>query len=374
MVKQPSDLRSTPLLGLHIALDARLVPFAGFTMPVQYPTGTIAEHGHTRSAAGLFDVSHMGQVFLSAPGDPGAVLERLVPGDVKGLEAGQMRYTLLLNDKGGIVDDLLVGRLPQGDDRYFAVLNAARREADIAHIRARTGEALTVEPADDRALLALQGPLAAAVLGRFIPGLDALTFMRITWAEVLGARCLVSRTGYTGEDGFEISVPAGHADRLARALLDQAEVQAVGLAARDTLRLEAGLCLHGQDIDEETTPIEAGLAWTIPRWRRQEGGFVGFATVENQLRDGVDRHRVGLRLEGRQPVRQGADITDLDGRIVGHVTSGGFGPTVGVPIAMGYVATEARAENTPLLIRVRGRSLMARVVKMPFIETHYYRG
>ncbi len=363
-------LRHTPLYDLHRALGARMVAFAGYEMPVQYPTGIIAEHLHTRARAGLFDVSHMGQIRLYGAAAARA-LEALVPGDIQGLAPGQMRYTLLLNDAGGILDDLIVTRT---DDGLALVVNAARKEADLEHLRAHLGPQIAIEPRFERALLALQGPAAAAVLARFAGGIERLPFMSTTDASVAGAPSIATRSGYTGEDGFELSVAAEHAIRVAETLLQQPEVAPVGLGARDTLRLEAGLCLYGHDIDEATTPVEAGLAWTIARRRRAEGGFPGAATILRQLADGPSRRRVGIRPDGRAPAREGAAILDAARQPVGRVTSGGFGPSVGAPIAMGYVASADAAPDTALALVVRDVPRPARVVPLPFVPTRYYRG
>jgi aminomethyltransferase len=347
-----------------------MVPFAGYEMPVQYPLGILQEHLHTRSQAGLFDVSHMGQLRVVGAGSVNA-LERLVPGDLMALAPLRMRYTLLLNDSGGILDDLMATRL---DDGFFMVVNAACKEADLAHLRDRLGSAVTVEPFGDRALLALQGPAAAAVLSRFIEGVGRLGFMTATEARLDSRNCLVTRSGYTGEDGFEISLPAKDALSVAEMLLAEPEVWPIGLGARDSLRLEAGLCLYGHDIDETTTPVEAGLAWTIGKRRRAEGGFPGAAVVLRQLAEGAPRRRVGIRPDGRAPAREDAPIVDGAGARIGRVTSGGFGPSVGGPIAMGHVDRGHAAEGTALAVLVRDIARPATVVSLPFVPTRYYRG
>jgi aminomethyltransferase len=347
-----------------------MVAFAGYEMPVQYPSGILSEHLHTRSQAGLFDVSHMGQLRLSG-GDPVKALEALVPGDLLALASQHARYTLLLNDEGGIHDDLMVTRL---EDGLFLVDNAARKEADLAHLRARLGRPTTVELLEDRALLALQGPAAATVLSRFCEGIERLGFMTAIEATLGGCHCLVTRSGYTGEDGFEISLPAAGAAAVAEMLLARPEVRPIGLGARDSLRLEAGLCLYGHDIDETTTPIEAALAWTIGKRRRAEGGFPGAALVLRQLGEGAARTRVGIRPEGRAPAREDTPIVDVAGARIGLVTSGGFGPSVGGPIAMGYVDRRHAAEGTPLALLVRGTPRPAKVVRLPFVPHRYYRG
>jgi aminomethyltransferase len=347
-----------------------MVPFAGYEMPVQYSSGILNEHLQTRSQAGLFDVSHMGQLRI-AGGDPVRALEALVPGDLLALAPLRMRYTLLLNEEGGILDDLMATRI---EDGLFVVVNAARKEADLAHLRARLGSATTVELLEDRALLALQGPAAAAVLSRFDEGLARLGFMTAMETALASCKCLVTRSGYTGEDGFEISLPAAGATAVAEMLLAQPEVQPIGLGARDSLRLEAGLCLYGHDIDETTTPIEAALVWTIGKRRRADGGFPGSAAVLRQLAEGPARFRVGIRADGRAPAREDTPIVDTDGKSIGQVTSGGFGPSVGGPIAMGYVDRRHAVDDTPLALLVRGTARPARVVRLPFMPHRYYRG
>jgi len=362
-------LRQTPLHALHRSLGARIVPFAGYAMPLHYPTGILAEHRHTRAAAGLFDVSHMGQLRL-AGADPAAALEALVPGDITGLAPQRQRYTMLLDAQGGILDDLMVTRRADG---LHLVVNAARQDADLEDIGARLGPEAAVERLDDRALLALQGPDAAAVLSRLAPGLARLPFMAAAEATLAGASCLVTRSGYTGEDGFEISLPAAGAEALAETLLAAPEVKPIGLGARDSLRLEAGLCLWGHDIDATTTPIEAELGWTIGQRRRREGGFPGAAIILRQLAEGPARRRVGIRPDGPAPAREGAPIVDADGREIGRVTSGGFGPSIGAPIAMGYVETAHAGVGAPLALIVRGAPRAARVAALPFVPHRYFR-
>jgi len=369
----PADdepLRRTPLHALHLALGARMVPFAGYEMPVQYKSGIIAEHLHTRSQAGLFDVSHMGQIALRGAGAAEA-LETLVPGDIVALAAGRMRYTLLLNQAGGIIDDLMATRR---DDDLALVVNAARKEADLAHLRERIGSAVTIEPSFERALLALQGPLAATVLARFVPGIDRIPFMSAAESAIRGVLCGITRSGYTGEDGYEISLAPEHAVSVAETLLAEPEVAPIGLGARDTLRLEAGLCLYGHDIDETTTPIEAGLAWTIGKRRRAEAGFPGSDRILRELIDPPARRRVGIRPNDRAPAREGSAILDDANNPIGAVTSGGFGPSLNAPIAMGYVAREHAALGTPVSLVVRDVPRPALVSAMPFVQTHYYRG
>ena len=371
-VAAKETLARTPLYDLHVAHGARMVPFAGYAMPVQYKAGIIAEHLHTREKAGLFDVSHMGQAVLSGPGAARG-LETLVPADIVGLAEGRQRYTQLLDETGGILDDLMVTRLPGSEERLGLVINAANKEADFAHLRASL-PGLELEVLDDRALIALQGPKAAAVLSKLLPGVDAMAFM--SWRDVdwNGTPLFVSRSGYTGEDGFELSVPGAQAPAFAERLLANPDVMLIGLGARDSLRLEAGLCLHGHDIDASTTPIEAGLAWSIQKRRREEGGFPGAERIQRELADGPKRRRVGLELAGKAPAREGADITAPDGRKVGRVTSGGFAPSLGRPIAMGYVESAFAAPGTELSIVVRGTPLPARVVQMPFVPHRYFRG
>ncbi|HVH81404.1 MAG TPA: glycine cleavage system aminomethyltransferase GcvT [Stellaceae bacterium] len=327
---QQGPLRQTPLHALHLAHGAKMVPFAGYEMPVQYKAGIIAEHLHTRAQAGLFDVSHMGQAALH--GVTAAMLETLMPGDIAALPEDRMRYTLLLNDEGGIIDDLMVIRAGGG---LQLVVNAATKEGDVARLRGRLGSAAEVELRDDLALLALQGPQAAAVLARLVdPGVATMPFL--SCAQM--GEMFITRSGYTGEDGFEISLAADRAAELAERLLAEPEVLPIGLGARDTLRLEAGLCLYGHDIDETTTPVAAGLAWTIGKRRREGGGFPGAERILKELRDPPPRRRVGIRPDGRAPAREGSAIVDPQGNLIGEVTSGGFGPSLNAPIAMGYVA------------------------------------
>lgn len=367
-------LLSTPLNELHISLSAKMVPFAGYSMPVQYPLGVLKEHLHTRAAAGLFDVSHMGQADLV--GDNIAVaLEELVPGELQALKPGRIRYTQLLNAEGGIIDDLMAARPVDGDpNRLHLVVNAACKDKDYATIESGLAGRAKLERKADRALLALQGPLAADVLARFDPDCLTMPFMSLRPVTVNGADIVVSRCGYTGEDGFEISVPNTDAEALARALLNEPEVEPIGLGARDSLRLEAGLCLYGHDIDDTTSPIEADLAWSIGKRRKLEGGFPGDARILKELNEGPSRLRVGLKPLGRAPAREGTVIESTDGHAIGVVTSGGFGPTFEGPIAMGYVAAAHAKPGTRLHLIVRGKALDADVVAMPFVPQRYYRG
>ncbi|HJT07693.1 MAG TPA: glycine cleavage system aminomethyltransferase GcvT [Stellaceae bacterium] len=365
-----STLHRTPLHDLHTSLGAKMVPFAGYDMPVQYAAGIMAEHLHTRAKAGLFDVSHMGQMRLDGAGAAQA-LETLVPGDIAALAPGRMRYTLLTNDAAGILDDLMV---TNAGDHLLLVVNASRKRDDIAHLRRHLDRRAALSPLDDRALLALQGPAAAAVLDRLAPGAAGMAFMTGAAMTVDGLACFVTRSGYTGEDGFEISVPARSAERLARRLLAEPEVAPIGLGARDSLRLEAGLCLHGHDIDETTSVVEADLAWAVQKRRRAEGGFPGAAVIQRQLKDGAARKRVGIKPEGRAPAREGTQITDAAGSVIGRITSGGFGPSADGPIAMGYVATPQATLGTPLQLMVRGTPRPARIVPLPFVPHRYHRG
>jgi aminomethyltransferase len=367
-------LKRTPLYDLHVALGAKMVPFAGYAMPVQYPPGILKEHLHTRASAGLFDVSHMGQAFLIGPDHAAtaAALEALIPADVAGLGPGQQRYSQLLTDDGGIIDDLMVTRTDQ-DGRLYLVVNASRKEVDYAHISGRLPATVKLVPAPERALVALQGPRAAAVMAKLCEAAPRLGFMSAASARVGGFDCHVSRSGYTGEDGFEISVASDRATDLARLLLAQDGVQPIGLGARDSLRLEAGLCLYGHDIDETTSPVEAGLAWSIQKRRRSEGGFPGARRIQGELASGAGRYRVGIKPDGRAPAREGTEILAADGRRIGTVTSGGFGPSVNGPVAMGYVEAAYAKPGTAVGLTVRGKALAARVVALPFTPHRYAR-
>ncbi|MDA5193366.1 glycine cleavage system aminomethyltransferase GcvT [Govanella unica] len=371
------EIRKTPLYDLHVRLGARMVPFAGYAMPVQYPAGILKEHAATRTGAGLFDVSHMGQAFLDGLDgrDVAATLEEILPGDLRGLTPGRQKYSLLMNDAGGIEDDLMVTRVvPElGDNRLYLVVNAGCKETDFPRIAAALEGKARLTRLEDRALLALQGPEAAAVLDRFAPGVAALEFMEAGVFTILGQSCYVSRSGYTGEDGFEISIPNSGAVALAEALLGEPEVEPIGLGARDSLRLEAGLCLYGHDLDPATSPVEAGLMWAIPKRRREEANFPGAARVLSELASGPSRRRVGLKPEGRIPAREGAEIVDADGQVIGLVTSGGFGPSVNGPIAMGYVAPAHVAVGTRVGLLVRGKAIPAEVVALPFVAPRYVR-
>jgi aminomethyltransferase len=371
MVSSSPELRQTALHVLHLSLGARMVAFAGYEMPVQYPTGIIKEHLHTRAAAGLFDVSHMGQAMLEG-GDPAAALEKLTPADIAGLKPGQMRYALLSNDQGGIKDDFMAARLPC-EPALFLIVNAATKESDFAFIEERTRGLAHLAPQPPRALLALQGPRAEAVLARHAEGVVQLGFMKLGRFSVAGVPAIVSRSGYTGEDGFEISIDEDQAERVARALLAEPEVLPIGLGARDSLRLEAGLCLYGHDIDETTSPIAAGLAWSIGKRRKMARDFPAAERLMAELLEGTARKRVGLRLLDKTPAREGADIVEATGRCIGRVTSGSFGPSVGAPIAMGYVDAEFAADGTALVVMVRGVGRPAQVAPLPFVPHRYKR-
>ncbi|MDA0652707.1 glycine cleavage system aminomethyltransferase GcvT [Yoonia sp.] len=373
-----TDLLHLPLEALHVELGAKMVPFAGYSMPVQYGLGVIKEHLHTRAAAGLFDVSHMGQVILRGPEYQAvaAAIEALVPVDVAGLGLNRQRYGFFTNEAGGIEDDLM---LANRGDHLFVVINAACKDADIALMRAGLPDDVTLEVIEDRALLALQGPLAEDVLATLTPAARAMRFMDVADLELAGVTCWVSRSGYTGEDGYEISIPA-HADEyLARALLADPRVEPIGLGARDLLRLEAGLCLYGHDIDAQTSPIEAGLGWAIQKVRRpggaRAGGFPGAARILSELNTTAPRARVGLLPEGRAPMRGGVELftTAQGGTPIGKVTSGGFGPSVVAPVAMGLIARDHAAAGTPLYGEVRGKRLPVTVVTLPFTPANFKR-
>lgn len=370
-------LKTTPLHSRHVALGARMVPFAGYDMPVQYPKGIIAEHQHTRTAAGLFDVSHMGQAYLVGPdhATTARALETLVPADIVNLAPGKQRYTQLLNEQGGIRDDLMVARSvdPADDGKLMLVVNAACKDADYLHLDQNLPDGVRLVRLEDRGLLALQGPKAAEVLARHAPDVAGMGFMSVMATAVAGIAVQVSRSGYTGEDGYEISVAAADAGALWDLLMAEPEVDAIGLGARDSLRLEAGLCLYGHDINQETSPVEAGLTWSIQKRRREEGGFPGENRIRQELAEGPLRVRVGLLPEGRAPAREGTQITDAAGELVGEVTSGGFGPSLGGPLAMGYVVPEFAKPGTALNLVVRGKPVPAKVVPMPFVPHAYKR-
>lgn len=377
----PADasLKRTPLYDLHVAAGAKMVPFAGYEMPVQYPLGVLKEHLWTREKAGLFDVSHMGQAALIAEDGKfetvARFLETLIPADILGLQVGQQRYSQLLADDGGILDDLMVTRpkAPNSDGVVFLVVNAACKDADYAHIQKRLPNGVRLQVMEGRALIALQGPKAAELLARHAPKVPALAFMTGTSAELGGMDCHISRSGYTGEDGFEISLPPANAIAAWTLLTADPLIEPIGLGARDSLRLEAGLCLYGHDIDTTTSPIEAALTWSIQKRRREEGGFPGAARIQRELKDGPPRLRVGIRPEGRAPAREGTEILSASGEKIGVVTSGGFGPTVNGPVAMGYVARAHAAVGSKLQLVVRGKPLPAEVIKLPFAPHRYFR-
>jgi aminomethyltransferase len=375
-----SPLKMTPLHVLHASCGGKMVPFAGYDMPVQYATGVLREHLHTRTHAGLFDVSHMGQIALHPKSgkveDAALALERLVPQDILGVPAGRQRYAQFTNDGGGILDDLMVANF---GDYLFLVVNAACKAEDEAHLRSRLSDVCVIEPLSNRALIAQQGPKAETVLGALCPDAPAMRFMDAGPRRIDGIDCFVSRSGYTGEDGFEISVPSDQAEALAKALLANSEVLPIGLGARDSLRLEAGLCLYGHDIDTSTTPVEAALEWSIQKSRRQggarAGGFAGADKILDQLEKGAARRRVGLRPDGRAPVREGAPLfADASSREqIGAVTSGGFGPSLNAPIAMGYLPAQQAALGGTVFAELRGQRLPLRVAPMPFIANTYKR-
>ena len=377
---QSSQLKCTPLHALHLASGGKMVAFAGYDMPVQFSTGVLREHLHTRLSAGLFDVSHMGQIALRPKSgkveDAALALERLVPQDILSVAPGRQRYAQFTGGAGGILDDLMVANF---GDHLFLVVNAACKADDEAHLRARLSDACTIEPLPDRALIALQGPKAVTVLATLCADVTAMRFMDAGPRSVDGIDCFVSRSGYTGEDGFEISVPAERAEQLAKALLASPEVLPIGLGARDSLRLEAGLCLYGHDIDGTTTPVEAALEWSIQKSRRtggaRAGGFPGADLILSQLEAGAPRRRVGLRPEGRAPVREGAPLfaDAASSQPIGAVTSGGFGPSINAPIAMGYLPTALALANALVFAELRGQRLPLRVAAMPFVPNTYKR-
>src|SRR4051794_1237394 len=364
---EPEELQTTPLDLLHRSLGAKMVPFAGYAMPVQYGPGVMAEHLHCRAKAALFDVSHMGQLSLRGEG-AAAALETLVPGDFQALKPGRQRYTLLLNEAGGIIDDLMVANY---GDRLLIVANASRKALDAHHLAENLPSHIVLEQHPDRALVALQGPAAVEVMRPLCPAAAELPFMGVIEAGIRGIPAWISRSGYTGEDGFEISVAADQAEALAQTLLSQADVMPAGLGARDSLRLEAGLCLYGNDIDELTTPVEANLAWTIGKRRRAEGGFPGHAPIMDQLQLGPTRLRVGIRPEGRAPARAPTQVLASDGTAAGGITSGGYSPTLGAPIAMGYVRRDLAAAGTRLDLMIRNKPQPGAVAPLPFVPTRY---
>ncbi|MEI9931643.1 MAG: glycine cleavage system aminomethyltransferase GcvT [Rhizomicrobium sp.] len=368
MADTSDTLLKTPLHALHVELGAKMVPFAGYEMPVQYPAGVLKEHLHTREKAGLFDVSHMGQAFLSGA-DPAKALESLTPADVVGLKEGMQRYGLLLNDSGTIKDDFMFTKL-EGEADMYLVVNADTKDGDYAYIADRLKGAATVTTRFDRALLALQGPMAGAVLERLSPGIDKLTFMKVVRTDVAGCPAIVSRSGYTGEDGFEISIEGEDGQRVARALLAESEVLPIGLGARDSLRLEAGLCLYGHDIDETVNPAEANLMWSIQKRRRTDRDFPG---ADKILDSTPPKKRVGILPVGKAPAREHTPVADKTGRVIGEITSGGFGPSVNGPVAMGYIETAFATDGTEVDLIVRGKPMPARIAPMPFFPHRYRR-
>ncbi len=375
-VGDAAELLRTPLFDLHVELGAKMVPFAGYDMPVQFPLGVMKEHLWTRTKAGLFDVSHMGQCLLVGASGVAHEIERMVPADIAALKDGRMRYSQLLNDAGGIRDDLMISRIGEidGQEWYFLVVNGACKVADFAHIKQTIGPAFELQVLDDQALLALQGPAAVSVLQGLIPGARELAFMSIKLFETKDfGEIWVSRSGYTGEDGFELSVKADKAAALALALLAHDDVAMIGLGARDSLRLEAGLCLYGHDLDETTSPVEGNLVWSMQKRRREEGGFPGAARIQKELRDGPARRLIGIQPQGRAPAREGAVILNETGDEIGVVTSGGFGPSVRAPVAMGYVTLAHAQAGTALQLVVRSKPMPAKVIKLPFVPHNYYR-
>jgi aminomethyltransferase len=374
-----ADLKTTPLNALHISLGGKMVPFAGYAMPVQYPLGVLKEHLHTRAQAGLFDVSHMGQAELVGEDVTGA-LESLIPGDLKGLALGRIRYSTLLTEAGGIIDDLMITKPaePGFEKKLFLIVNAACKDSDFDHIVRRLGGQGKLERFEDRALLALQGPAAGAVLTRFVAAAADMPFMSSRVAKFAlpsghDVTVRLFRSGYTGEDGFEISIPGDKAEAVAKALLSQAEVQPIGLGARDSLRLEAGLCLYGSDIDTTTTPVEANLSWIIGKRRKLEGGFPGANKIIEQLNTGAEKRRVGIQPAGKAPARAHTEILDETGKTIGEITSGGFGPSVNKPVAMGYVQAAYATPGTKVQLVVRGQAMPAEVVALPFAPHRYFK-
>lgn len=370
--------KRTPLYDLHVSLGARIVPFAGYDMPVQYPTGILTEHQWTRTEAGLFDVSHMGQCFLVGPdhATTARALETLIPADILNLKPGQQRYSQFLNAEGGILDDIMVTRsaVAEEDGTLMVVVNAGCKEQDFAHLAKHLPNTIKLILAQHRALLALQGPKAASVLARFAPDVASMQFMTALSTKIDGVPVHISRSGYSGEDGYEISIHQDKVRWLADRLLKESEVKPIGLGARDSLRLEAGLCLYGHDIDTTTSPVEAQIQWSIQKRRREEGGFPGFERVKRELADGPKRKRVGIKPEGRAPAREGTEIHDEIGNKIGVVTSGGFGPTLNGPCAMGYVETAHAQIGRRISLIVRGTAMPAEITEMPFVPNRFYRG
>jgi len=360
--------KRTPLYDLHVELGGKMVDFAGWEMPVQYPMGIMGEHSHTRAKAGLFDVSHMGQVILRGA-DAASKLETLVPSALTTLKEGKARYTFFTNDDGGIMDDLIVAN---AGDHLFVVVNASMRHQDIPHM-AKHLDGIEVTEIFDRALIAVQGPAAEHVVGDLCPAAREMSFMQTMEAEIMGVDCRISRLGYTGEDGFEISIPEAKAIAICRAFLAHEDCEPVGLGARDSLRLESGLCLYGNDIDNDTSPVEASLTWAMQKRRREEGGFPGAARIQRELAQGTARKLVGIKPTGRAPARAGVEVQDLDGTVIGTITSGGFGPSVGAPVAMGYVATDFSTPGQKINLIIRGKAQPAEIAALPFVPQNYKR-
>ena len=371
-------LKRTPLYELHCELGAKLTEFAGYEMPVQYSLGILGEHQHTRTKAGLFDVSHMGQVILRGNSyqETALALEKTIPMDVVGLKVGRQRYGFLTTNSGGIMDDLMFSNR---EDHIFVVLNAACKDSDIVHLKTLLEPEISIEVIENRALIALQGPASETVLSEFNSQISAMKFMDVETLSIAGAECWVSRSGYTGEDGFEISIPSSAAEAITRSILSKQEVEFVGLGARDSLRLEAGLCLYGHDIDEETTPVEASLTWAIQKARRtngeRAGGFLGSKIVTQQLDKGTDKKRVGFLPQTRAPMREGVEIyeTESSKEVIGKITSGGYGPTVGHPVAMGYINSEYVDSNDNLFGELRGKRVPVKIAKLPFVPLNFKR-
>ena len=371
-------LKKTPLYELHRELGAKLTEFAGYEMPVQYSLGILGEHQHTRTKAGLFDVSHMGQIILrgSSYQETALAFERAIPMDVLGLKVGRQRYGFLTTDGGGILDDLMFSNR---EDHIFVVLNAACKDSDIFHLRTLLEPEISIEVIENRALIALQGPASETVLSEFNSQISAMKFMDVETLSIAGAECWISRSGYTGEDGFEISIPSSAAEAITRSILSKQEVEFVGLGARDSLRLEAGLCLYGHDIDEETTPVEASLTWAIQKARKINGeranGFLGDEIIIQQLDTGTYRKRVGFLPQTRAPMREGVEIyeTESSKEVVGKITSGGYGPTVGHPVAMGYINSEYVDSNYNLFGELRGKRVPVKIAQLPFVPLNFKR-
>lgn len=369
------SLLKTPLYDLHVESGGKMVPFAGYSMPVQYPLGIMKEHLHTRAKAGLFDVSHMGQAYIRSKdgSDPAKIIEYLMPSALAVLKPGKMRYTVLLNDDGGIEDDLMVTRTFEPEGTLYVVVNAACKDKDYDILEDKLGDRITLEPLEERALLALQGPAAESVLSSLAPEVAELNFMEATMVTLEGVVCWVSRSGYTGEDGYEISVPSDEAAALAKRLLAHEDVEWIGLGARDSLRLEAGLCLSGHDFDAGVSPVGANITFALGKKRRENKDFIGADRITSELNNSPDMVRVGLVPAGRAPAREGTDIANADGKIVGKVTSGGFGPTFGGPVAMGFVPKELAAEGTKIQVMIRGKAHEATVAATPFVPQRYKR-